>query len=69
MESSWEVVFKMSNWNQTKIKLPEEGKVVITISYGGIEQELVRKGNLWFYPDYSSYIYYSPVYWKYIGLG
>ena len=28
------------------------------------EQELVRKGNLWFFPDMSMYVYYRPTHYK-----
>ncbi len=27
------------------------------------EQALVRKGRLWFYPDMSMYVYYTPTHW------
>lgn len=27
------------------------------------EQVLVRKGRLWFYPDMSMYVYYTPTHW------
>lgn len=26
-------------------------------------QTLVREGNLWFYPDKSMYVYYTPTHW------
>ena len=45
-----------------------EGVVVNTIisDAGGLrnEQPLKRKGNLWFYPDMSMYVYYQPTHWK-----
>lgn len=53
-------------WNHTSSQLPNEGVVVSTVSEGGMEQELKRQGNLWFYPDGSMYVYYTPVKWKYI---
>lgn len=28
------------------------------------EQKLKRQGNLWFFPDGSMYVYYTPTHWK-----
>lgn len=28
------------------------------------EQPLKRRGNLWFFPDDSMYVYYTPTHWK-----
>lgn len=28
------------------------------------EQSLVRKGKLWFFPDMSMYVYYTPTHWR-----
>jgi hypothetical protein len=28
-------------------------------------KQLKRQGNLWFAPDGSMYVYYTPVFWKY----
>jgi hypothetical protein len=28
------------------------------------EQPLKRRGNLWFFPDDSMYVYYQPTHWK-----
>jgi hypothetical protein len=28
------------------------------------EQTLKRQGRLWFYPDDSMYVYYTPTHWK-----
>ncbi len=30
------------------------------------EQELKRSGNLWFVPDGSMYVYYTPTHWRYL---
>lgn len=56
----------MRQWNLTKLELPCEGMVVLTCSDGGLEQKLIRKGNLWFHEDMSMYVYYTPKYWLYI---
>ena len=26
-------------------------------------QKLIRQGRLWFFPDYSMYVYYTPTHW------
>lgn len=51
--------------NRTDQVLPPENEVVMTLSKGGIQQTLKRQGNLWFCPDGSMYVYYTPVYWWY----
>ena len=49
-------------------ELPPEGETVMTkIDDGkGVlnEQPLKRQGRLWFYPDGSMYVYYTPTHWK-----
>lgn len=27
---------------------------------------LVRKANLWFFPDFRAYVYYSPTHWRHV---
>lgn len=54
----------MSDWTETKSALPAEGKVVQAMDSSGRVTELVRKGSLWFIPDYSMYVYYVPQRWK-----
>jgi len=46
-------------------QLPPEGVLVRTISDGKMVQNLKRLGNLWFVPDGSMYVYYTPAYWAY----
>lgn len=50
-------------WTKTSDELPPEVEVVRTISEGGIEQDLKRSGNLWFFPDGSMYVYYTVTMW------
>lgn len=56
----------MKDWNS--IGSAPEGVVVNTkIDDGrGVrnEQELVRRGRLWFFPDFSMYVYYTPTHWR-----
>lgn len=55
-------------WIETRILLPENGVVVqtkIDTAEGcRNEQSLKRQGNLWFIPDGSMYVYYSPTHWR-----
>lgn len=59
---------KTNNWISVEDRLPEDGKIVETkIDDGKFIrniQKLKRKGNLWFLPDGSMYVYYSPTHWK-----
>ena len=54
-------------WISLEEQLPEEGVEVMTKIDDAKgcrnEQSLTRKGNLWFYPDMSMYIYYLPTHW------
>lgn len=57
----------MSEWISVKDRLPEEGVVVRTKihdKYPRNEQDLIRRGNLWFLPGRSVYVYYTPTHWK-----
>lgn len=57
-----------TNWTATKTELPPEGFTVLTKidDDKGVrnEQSLKRRGSLWFVPDDSMYVYYSPTHWK-----
>ncbi len=52
------------NWHRVEVALPDEEVIVRTISPGGIETMLKRRGLLWFVPDGSMYVYYTPVFWS-----
>jgi hypothetical protein len=55
-------------WVKCSIKLPENGKLVETKidDEKGVrnEQILKRQGNLWYVPDGSMYVYYTPTHWR-----
>jgi hypothetical protein len=51
-------------WVPVARELPDEGVVVQTKSPGGMEQDLKRMSNLWFFPDGSMYVYYTPEFWR-----
>jgi hypothetical protein len=50
-------------WVLVADRLPAEGVVVDTLSPGGLQQQLKRLGNLWFFADDSMYVYYTPKFW------
>jgi hypothetical protein len=58
-------------WMETKRGLPKDGLVVDTKidDEKGCrnEQQLKRSGRLWFYPDGSMYVYYTPTHWRTTG--
>lgn len=51
-------------WTLCSDELPPEGVEVMTLSPGRMEQSLVRQGGLWFFPDRSMYVYYTPEAWR-----
>ena len=54
----------MDQWTLTEERLPPENVPVTTLSEGGLEQTLIRRGNLFFLEDMSMYVYYCPKYWR-----
>lgn len=58
---------KNIEWASTDIVLPEEEMTVQTKidDADGLrnEQQLFRRGNMWFVPDGSMYVYYRPTHW------
>lgn len=62
----------MNNWISCHDNLSSENIVVETkISDNQGERnvtELFRYKNLWFFPDMSMYVYYSPTHWRKIDL-
>lgn len=56
-------------WFSTADKLPPVGVVVETKvdDADGIRniQKLKRNGNLWWHPDGSMYVYYTPTHWRF----
>jgi hypothetical protein len=55
-------------WVRCADALPEEGLIVETKidDEQGVRnvQELLRQGRLWFFPDKSMYVYYTPTHWR-----
>lgn len=58
----------MKNWIKTSEQLPPENVVVETKIHDEKccrnETTLLRQGNLWFFPDKSMYVYYTPTHWR-----
>jgi hypothetical protein len=57
-----------ATWIPAAERLPPEGAVVATKIDDGTgvrnEQPLKRVGRLWFFPDGSMYVYYTPTHWR-----
>lgn len=55
-------------WFTTEQQLPPTGVVVETKIDDGQgcrnQQQLKREGRLWFVPDGSMYVYYTPTHWR-----
>ena len=58
------------DWISVENELPPDGTVVMAKTddgkYARNEAELIRKGNLWYLPNMSMYVYYKPTHWKFI---
>lgn len=58
----------MNEWIEVAKQLPKENVVVETKIDDGKgcrnEQELFRRGNLWFIPSKQIYVYYKPTHWR-----
>ncbi len=59
---------KYANWIRCDEQLPDDGVEVMTKiddeSGCRNEQSLKRQCSLWFYPDMSMYVYYTPTHWR-----
>ena len=55
-------------WTLLTDELPPEGVIVWTKIDGDearrYEQRLMRQGRLWYVPDGSMYVYYTPTHWR-----
>ena len=60
----------MNNWISCESFLPKEGLLVETKIDDNKgcrnEQNLIRKGKLWFTSDMKMYVYYAPTHWRYL---
>jgi hypothetical protein len=59
---------KNSEWEPITTTVPPEDTVVLTKidddKGARNEATLKRRGNLWWFPDGSMYVYYTPTHWK-----
>lgn len=55
---------EMRRWVPIDQELPPEGEVVGVISPSGNASTLKRSGPLWFVPDGSMYVYWTPIAWR-----
>ena len=59
---------RIPGWKSCADELPKDGLVVETIIHDERgtrnETKLKRQGRLWFFPDGSVYVYYTPTHWK-----
>ncbi len=58
----------MTDWMPMTVAIPTDGVVVETkiddAKGPRNEQKLVKQGRLWFFPDRSMYVYYTPTHWR-----
>lgn len=54
----------MPDWTPTERELPPDGVVVDAMDSAGHVQPLRRRGNLFWFPDGSMYVYFVPKFWK-----
>lgn len=52
------------SWTLTATELPPENVLVWAMDGAGSVQQLKRSGGLWFIPDGSMYVYFTPPFWK-----
>lgn len=53
-----------TDWTMTDSQLPPEGVEVLAMDSGGHVQTLVHSSGLWWFPDRSMYVYYTPRCWR-----
>ncbi len=52
------------HWITTANARPEDGALCEVITEGGQQHNLVFERGLWFLPDRSMYVYYTPKFWR-----
>lgn len=55
--SAWEPITSAPEGIEVETKIDDSGGV-------RNEQNLVRQGSFWFFPDRSMYVYYRPTHWR-----
>lgn len=54
----------MTDWTDTSVGNPSEGVEVDVVTPGGDTRRLVYASNLWWLPDRSMYVYFTPTHWR-----
>lgn len=54
-------------WNKIPDQTAPQGEIVLVMTPGGDVRELVFKDGLWWLPDMSMYVYFTPTHWKRMG--
>lgn len=52
------------DWRVITDAAPPSGDVVEVLTPGGDERPLKRSGRMWFLPDGSMYVYFTPTAWR-----
>lgn len=55
----------MNNWNKPSLIMPPKGILVETMDSAGKVQDLIFDHNLWFHSDKATYVYYTPLFWRF----
>jgi hypothetical protein len=50
-------------WVRAADAVPDDGSEVDVITPGGAQQRLVYESGLWWLPDRSMYVYFTPEFW------
>lgn len=54
-------------WHRVGEKAAPQGEIVLALTPGGDVRELRFQDNLWWLPDMSMYVYFTPTHWKRLG--
>lgn len=52
------------SWVLLSDRLPPENVQIEVLDSGNVKSVLVRRGNMFFLPDMSTYVYFAPKYWR-----
>lgn len=53
-----------AKWTPSNKMIPAEDGLYTVITESGDERELYWRRNLWWLPDLSMYVYFTPIFWK-----
>lgn len=54
----------MATWTPPSAQLPADGMRCEVITESGDQRELIYDRNLWWLPDHSMYVYFTPRFWR-----